>query len=42
MTDKKYNELLYCINTLWHEYIITSKQYDKLKEKIEREYGDND
>lgn len=39
---EKYNELFYCINTLWHEYIITSKQYDVLKAKIEKEYGKDD
>ncbi len=37
-----YNELIYCIDTLWHEYIITSKQYDALRAKIEKEYGKDD
>jgi hypothetical protein len=39
---EKCNELLYCINTLWHEYIITSKQYDVLRAEIEKEYGKDD
>ncbi len=39
---EKYNELLYCAGMLWHEYIISSKQYDELKRKIEKEYGEND
>lgn len=38
---EKYNELFYCINTLWKEYIISSKEYERLKKKIEKEYGDD-
>lgn len=38
---EKHNELIYCINTLWHEYIISSKEVERLKKKIDKEYGDD-
>lgn len=41
MTNEMYSELYYCINTLWHEYIISSKEHDELKKKIDKEYRDD-
>lgn len=37
--EGKYNELLYCVGTLWREYVITSKQYDIIKRRIDKEHG---
>lgn len=38
MTNEMYSELYYCINTLWHEYIISSKEHDRLRTKLDKEY----
>lgn len=35
--QQKESELLYCIQTLWREYIISSKEFERLKKKIEKE-----